>query len=214
MVFSATFSRFTGPHGTLSVRPSMQRLFNLFLLFASVLGLMPLAVGAERWETLRAIHWVENPTNQTRPGSFGELGPYQFRQMTWRMHTQLPFSQAVNRAHADVVAVKHYEWIKRGLVRAGIDPSPFNIALAWNCGLGAVISGRVPTVTYRYAEQVTNLVESFQPRPKVATMESLGFGEASGVKFSLRPQVSPRFAIVMHGPRLVIGDEAPRFQLN
>lgn len=214
MAFLATFSRFTGLHWARSVRPSMQRLFNLFLMFASVLGWLPHADAAERWETLRAINWVENPTNQTRPGSFGELGPYQFRQMTWRMHTQVPFSQAVNRAHADVVAVKHYEWIKRGLIRAGIDPSPFNVALAWNCGLGAVISGRVPTVTYRYAEQVTNLVESFQQRPKVAAIENLGFGEAAGVKFSLVPQASPRFAIVTHGPRLVIADEAPRFQLN
>lgn len=191
----------------------MQRLIILISLLASLLGLLPAAGAAERWETLRAINWVENPTNQTRPGSFGELGPYQFRQMTWRMHTKVPFSQAVNRAHADVVAVKHYEWIKRGLIGAGIDPSPFNIAMAWNCGLGAVIAGRVPTVTYRYAEQVTNLVESFQQRPQVTAIEAVG-GVDTGVRFSPRPQAVPNFAIVTDGPRLVIGTETPRYVLN
>lgn len=115
---------------------------------------------AERAETLRAINWVENPTNHARRGSKGELGPYQFRAETWRMHTKKPFSYAVVREHADEVAILHYEWIKRGLISAGVDPSPFNIAMAWNSGLGSVLNGRVPTVTYNYAERVQNLVEA------------------------------------------------------
>lgn len=116
------------------------------------------AEASDRWETLRAINWVENPTNHTRRGAFGELGPYQFRPQTWRMHTKKPFSWAVERSHADEIAVKHYEWLRRELREAGIDPSPYNIALAWNSGIGAVTSGRVPRVTYDYANRVTNLV--------------------------------------------------------
>lgn len=136
-----------------------KKLTYFLLLMIAAGGIPSLAVASDRWETLRAINWVENPTNHTRYGSKGELGPYQFRSQTWRLHTSRPFSQAVQREAADEVAVKHYEWIRRGLVEAGIDPNPYNIALAWNSGLGAVTSGRVPSSTYRYADQVRNLVE-------------------------------------------------------
>ena len=121
---------------------------------------------SDRWETLRAINWVENPTNHARRGAFGELGPYQFRPQTWRMHTRKPFEWAVERVHADEVAVKHYEWLRRELREAGIDPSPYNIALAWNSGLGAVTSGRVPRVTYDYANRVSNLVAQQKAQQK------------------------------------------------
>lgn len=144
-----------------------------FLLTLCAVALaLPLSGASERTETLRAINWVENPTNHTRPGSRGELGPYQFMRQTWRLHTRTPFSQAVVREHADAVAVRHYEWIVDGLREAGIDPSPFNIALAWNCGLGAVRSGRVPMVSYAYAERVQNLVESQRAQQQAAMADS------------------------------------------
>ncbi len=120
------------------------------------------ACASERWETLEAIHWVENPRNVTRVGAHGELGPYQFRPSTWRMHTTQPFALAVDRARADEVAVRHYEWIRRGLLNAGITPTPYTIALAWNAGLDPVINDRVPSASYAYAEQVSNLVASMR----------------------------------------------------
>jgi hypothetical protein len=126
------------------------------------------AATSERWETLRAINWVENPTNHARPGPYGELGPYQFRAQTWRMHTKKPFAWATQRAHADEIAVKHYEWVRRELSEAGIDPSPYNIALAWNSGVGAVTHGRVPRVTYDYANRVSNLVADQKARRDAA----------------------------------------------
>ncbi|MBK8857526.1 MAG: hypothetical protein IPN11_07505 [Opitutaceae bacterium] len=130
------------------------------LLLLSVLclclGLNSLSAG-ERWETLQAIHWVENPHNSPKAGPCGELGAYQFREKTWRMHTQVPFKQAINRTHSDEVAVRHYEWIKRGLVRAGLPVTPYNVALAWNGGLAATVRGRVPAATRNYAERVNNL---------------------------------------------------------
>lgn len=118
---------------------------------------LPSTHAGERWETLQAIHWVENPHNSTRPGPCGELGAYQFRESTWRMHTQVPFRQAIDRTHADAVAVRHYEWIKRGLVRAGLPVTPYHVALAWNGGLTATVRGRVSAVTRNYAERVSNL---------------------------------------------------------
>lgn len=116
----------------------------------------------ERWETLQAIHWVENPRNSPRPGPLGELGAYQFRQSTWQMHTDLPFSYARERAHSDEVAVKHYEWLRRGFLRKGVEPTPYRIALAWNAGLTATLRGAVPSRSHDYARQVTNLVESLR----------------------------------------------------
>lgn len=124
-----------------------------------LLSLTHRASATERWETLQAIHWVENPRNSSRPGPCGELGAYQFRETTWRMHSQVPFSRAIERAHSDAVAVKHYEWIKRGLGRAGMEVTPYNIALAWNGGLAATVRGRVPPAARDYAERVSNIAK-------------------------------------------------------
>lgn len=129
------------------------------LLAALLVGFLaiPSAGASERWETLQAIHWVENPHNSPKPGPCGELGAYQFRESTWRMHTQVPFRQAVDRQHADAVAIRHYEWIKRGLVRAGLPVTPYHVALAWNGGLTATVRGRISAATRNYAERVSNL---------------------------------------------------------
>lgn len=115
------------------------------------------AQAGSRWELLEAIHWVENPSNSPKPGRFGELGPYQFRELTWRAYTKKPFSLALDRAQADKVAVAHYEWLRRGLEAAGVPATPYNIALAWNSGLSAVVNGRAPGAAHDYAARVTNI---------------------------------------------------------
>lgn len=119
---------------------------------------------SDRWETLEAIHWVENPTMSTKPGPHGELGPYQFRRATWHMHTQQPFHLALDRAEADKIAVKHYEWIRRGLERRGLPVTPYNVALAWNAGLGAVVNDKVPASARHYGSRVANLVDDLKAR--------------------------------------------------
>jgi hypothetical protein len=111
---------------------------------------------------LEAIHKLENPENLPHPGPFGELGAYQFRASTWRMHTSMPFSQAVVRWRSDLVAVEHYEWIRRGLERARMKVTPYNIALAWNCGLGATVSGKAPRVAHNYAQRASNLAAMYR----------------------------------------------------
>jgi hypothetical protein len=150
---------------------------------------------------LRAINWVENPTNQTQVGRFGELGPYQFRPATWRMHTDKPFSMAVQRATADEVAVKHYEWLKSMLEKAGVEPSAFNIAMAWNCGLDAVLNGHIPGASYDYAQRVTNLVQTFkQQSHPVATGEK----EREPSIFVNEVGSGFRFRVLQDGPRFVL----------
>ncbi|HEU5080257.1 MAG TPA: hypothetical protein VFT72_13685 [Opitutaceae bacterium] len=138
----------------------------LHMVFFGAVLFTPIAVRAsdssDRWETLQAIHMVENPTNSTRVGRAGELGPYQFRPATWRMHTKKPFHLAADRAEADKVAVKHYEWIKRNLERAGVQATSFRIALAWNAGLDAALQDRAPRSSRHYAARVQAIAEDLQ----------------------------------------------------
>lgn len=121
-----------------------------------------------RWITLEAIHRLENPRNLTRPGPRGELGAYQFRQATWRMHTAVPFAQALDRRTSDVVAIRHYDWLKRGLESARLPPSPYYIALAWNGGLAAAIAGRSPLRAHEYAGRAVNIAASLNGGAMVA----------------------------------------------
>jgi hypothetical protein len=117
-----------------------------------------------RWETLEAIHCVENPRNRQTPGPCGELGAYQFRADTWRMYTRRPFSEALDRRRSDEVAVRHYDWLKASLERNGLEASVYNIALAWNAGIGAVVNGRAPSVSHEYATRVQNIAAELRSR--------------------------------------------------
>lgn len=179
----------------------MKRHLLQFLLLVSTLGFTTVAGASDRWATLRAINWVENPTNQTGVGRFGELGPYQFRPGTWRMHSDKPFRQAIQREVADEVAVKHYEWIKRTLERSGAEASVFNIAMAWNCGAAAVLTGRAPSVSYNYAERVRNLVETFQERTQSQRTAEAPQADRSEEYTGAE---SVRFRILQDTPRFVL----------
>lgn len=136
----------------------------LFVLFVGAAG----AFASSRWATLEAIHNLENPRNLTRPGPKGELGAYQFRVSTWRMHTSVPFHQALDRRTSDIIAVQHYEWLKSGLESARLPVTPYNIALAWNGGLSAAVAGRSPRVAHSYAERAANLAATFEQSRSLA----------------------------------------------
>ena len=136
-----------------------------WMVAAAALLFAPAAsYAATRWETLEAIHCVENPKNSPLAGSFGELGAYQFRPTTWQMHSTRPFSEALDRQRSDEVAVRHYEWIKAALERAGIEPTVYNIALAWNAGIASVVNRRVPASSRDYASRVTNIATQLRAR--------------------------------------------------
>lgn len=78
------------------------------------------------------------------------------------MHTKVPFSRALDRATSDAVAIMHYDWLRRGLERGGVPATTYNIALAWNGGLSAVVRGKAPRAAHYYAERATNLVAMLQ----------------------------------------------------
>jgi hypothetical protein len=140
--------------------PPMARVAQVFVLAL----LFPLADAraTERWATLEAIHQLENPNDTAAPGPCGELGPYQFREQTWKMHTIAPFSRALDRHSSDAVAVKHYEWLKAELARRGIPVNPYTIALAWNGGLRAVVQPDPAASVVDYATRVANLAADFE----------------------------------------------------
>ena len=145
-------------HGQMTVRRAL-----LLMGAAGAFGLTgPAARAVGRSEVLAAIHVIENPRNLTRPGPCGELGAYQFREATWRMHSELRFVRALDRVVSDEVAVRHYEWLRRGLERAGRPVTVTNIALAWNAGLHATVRGRVPEAARDYAERVANIAADFR----------------------------------------------------
>ena len=142
------------------IRSFLRAAYPTATLLLAVFAFAPSVQGASRWATLEAIHKLENPRNSPRPGKHGELGAYQFRSATWRMHTSMPFQRALDRAVSDEIAIKHYEWIKRGLEAARVPATPYYIALAWNSGLSAAISGRSPRVAHDYAQRAANLASA------------------------------------------------------
>jgi hypothetical protein len=139
--------------------PLMVRLAPVFVLLSLILATQ--ARASDRWATLEAIHQLENPRNSDAPGALGELGPYQFREATWKTYTTAPFSQALDRRMSDAVAVKHYNWLKAELERRGLEATPYRIALAWNGGMRAALSGRPPASAADYAGRAANLAAEF-----------------------------------------------------
>lgn len=108
---------------------------------------------------LKAISMVESGGNTHMIGSHGELGEYQ---MT-------PAVVAKQGGHTAVEAAKDMRERADALVRAGIAPLPFNLALARNAGVGAVIRGRAPVRSYQYAVRVRNLYEVLTHETNQAT---------------------------------------------
>lgn len=113
---------------------------------------------------LACIHAVENPTDSKEPGPAGELGPFQFIQGTWERYTQLPFTvfYVCDLGIADTIARRHYTELQVQLRKAGIAPTPYNLAVAWNGGLGGVYGpGKNWAAIYDYAQRVQNLVDTY-----------------------------------------------------
>ncbi len=108
-------------------------------------------------ELLYAIRQVESGNRyDLPPGRYGELGAYQFRREVWVQHTHAPFADA-RTPFADTVARLHYQWITEHLRHSGTPVTPWNIAAAWNCGVVAVNSDRIPWRSRDYANRVINL---------------------------------------------------------
>ncbi len=158
-----------GREGTVQTYPSLE---TAKLLLTLCLGVCAASAGevsdVDRAATLEAIHMLENPRNVSRPGPRGELGAYQFRAATWRSYSSEPFECALDRSKSDEVAARHFEWLRQRLDAAHVPVTPYTIALAWNGGIGAALSGRAPRAARDYAERASNLAGVFARRSVVA----------------------------------------------
>jgi hypothetical protein len=70
----------------------------------------------------------------------------------------------LNRRYSDHVAVQHYNWLCERLVKNGLEPSVYNVALAWNAGLHATVRGRAPRRSHDYAMRVGNIASDLHIR--------------------------------------------------
>ena len=59
-----------------------------------------------------------------------------------------------------MVAAAHLEWLRLSLEQKGRPATPYNLALAWNAGLGAVLTGKAPPGAHDYAARADALYES------------------------------------------------------
>ena len=94
-------------------------------------------------------------------GRRGERSAWQISPEVWREYCQAPFTLASSDAMlASVVATAHLQWLRRGLERDDKPATPYNLALAWNAGLGAVLTGKAPPGAHDYAARAEALYES------------------------------------------------------
>lgn len=101
---------------------------------------------------LQAVALVESGGDVRAVGRAGERGEFQIA----------PAVAAEVGGYGRREAEAHMRRLERLLVHAQIDPQPFNLALAWNAGIGAVRGGRAPESSYQYAVRVRNLFEALQ----------------------------------------------------
>ena len=108
---------------------------------------------------LTATRAIENWNGHD--GAAGELGPYQVLPATWRQHMgDLPASWARQEGWGRECARRHVEWLQERLQASRIDANAFNLALAYNAGIGAVKRGQAPVVAYQHADRVRNFYDS------------------------------------------------------
>lgn len=101
---------------------------------------------------LKAISLVETGGDPRAVGRLGERGAFQM----------MPAVRALHGGVGQAEAARHLKWLHRQLEHNNVDPLPFNLALAWNAGAGAVLRGQAPMASYDYAQRVENTLRRLQ----------------------------------------------------
>lgn len=113
-----------------------------------------------------ALALVETPHGvPARPGPAGETGRWQLTPAV-RADRGGELRARGERVTDEAIARAQVRWLAEQLQAAGVDPVPFNVALAWNAGLTRVRESTVPVVAYDFAGRVRNLVETKTTNPK------------------------------------------------
>ena len=117
-------------------------------------------------EMLECLAQLETGTTDLRRpcakiGRRGERSAWQISPQVWAVYCSAPFALASSDAQlASVVATAHLQWLRKGLERDDKPATPYNLALAWNAGLGAVLTGKAPPGAHDYAARAEALYES------------------------------------------------------
>lgn len=136
------------------------RLLGIGLAALAVAGVSEArAAPIDREAFLKAVAEVETGGNTKAVGRYGERGLYQFHRSTWRRYTNRSFYDAHDPEIAHDVAVQHFVWLYNRLSARGVQPTAYQMAVAWNGGLSRAISGRAPKATRDYARRVSALSE-------------------------------------------------------
>ena len=136
------------------------------LLIVGFFVLPATAAATDHIKMLECIAQLETGTvNMRRPcakiGAKGERSAWQISPAVWRVYCASPFPRASSDAKLGLtVAVAHLHWLRLALERAGTPATPYNLALAWNAGLSAALSGKVPAGAHDYAARFVALYES------------------------------------------------------
>ena len=94
-------------------------------------------------------------------GALGERSAWQISPHVWSAYSRSPFMRASYDAKLGLtVATAHLHWLHLALERYGLAATPYNLALAWNAGLSATLSGKVPAGAHDYAARFVALYES------------------------------------------------------
>lgn len=106
---------------------------------------------------LKVIAEVETGGNDLAVGDSGERSRYQFKSLTWYMHTDACF--ITESAYPNVskqVAIAHLNYLIKNLNKRKIRPTVFRLAVCWNKGLEGGIKVHYST----YANRIVNLFEA------------------------------------------------------
>lgn len=91
-------------------------------------------------------------------GAAGERSAWQLSKDTWKLYTREAFTRASSNARlASTIARLHLRHLIIEIEAMRQQPTPQNLAIAWNAGLGALRRRSVPPGTYEYADRVANL---------------------------------------------------------
>lgn len=128
-------------------------------LIAFLVGATAALAGSDEFDDERFIaaqRVIENFNG--RDGAAGERGPYQVREVTWCQHMPgLPFTEARKEEQGRICALRHVRWLRARLRAAGCSDDAFMISLAYNAGLGRVLTGKAPVRAYQQAGRVVNI---------------------------------------------------------
>ena len=133
-------------------------LIKSFLVLITISASLYAAPNRDR--VLKAIVQVESRGDYSKFGAGGEAGIYQIAPKTWAQYSTKSIKVAATKAgqvESERVAKAHYNMIVEFFKKKNIEVNVYNIALAWNAGIGRVSRDDLASRHRSYAKRVNSL---------------------------------------------------------